>query len=245
MSEPAPFDPILTARHILRRAGTASLGTLDEAGNPFVTLVTLATLPDGRPVLHLSDLAVHAKNLKRSPRASLLVVAPGGEGGNPLAGARITLTGTIAPTTEPLAAARYRARHGGTSDFHDFHYYALTPEASHLVAGFGRILSLAAAELFPDLSDCGDAIAGESMVVEHMNEDHGEAIALYATQLLGLPDGAWKMTASDPDGIDLECDGNRARLDFPTRAHSVQELGGHLKAYARTARAKLQPATTE
>lgn len=240
MSDSAAFDPILTGRHILRVAATASLGTLDETGAPFVSLVTLATLPDGRPVLHLSDLAVHSRNLKLDSRASLLVVAPGGEGGNPLAGGRITLTGRLHRTDAAGAVARYAARHGGTQHFSDFHHYVLEPVGAHLVAGFGRILSLAPADLFPNLSDCAAAIEGETMIVEHMNEDHDEAIALYATQLLSLPEGAWKMTGCDPDGIDLQCDGVRARLDFPTRAHDVGEAGGHLKTFAKEARAKLQ-----
>jgi len=124
MSAETPFDPVATARSIIRSAGAASLGTLDETGGPFVSLVTFATLPDGRPVLSLSDLAVHSKNLKRDPRASLLFVAPGGEGGNPLAGARLTVTGRLAQSTDTHAAWRYRQMHGdGASSFADFHIY--------------------------------------------------------------------------------------------------------------------------
>jgi putative heme iron utilization protein len=237
MLDDTAFDPIGVGRTILRTATTASLGTLDETGAPFVTLVTIASLADRRPVLHLSELAVHTRNCKHNDRVSLLLVAPGGEDGNPLAGARITLTGRLVRIDTPHAAARYAARHGGTQGFADFHHYALDPGPSHLIAGFGRIVPIAAAELFPEAADCAGLIEGETGIVDHMNADHGEAIALYATRLLGLPDGAWRITGCDPDGIDLIGGRKRARLDFPTRATSVAEAGGHLKAFAKAARA--------
>lgn len=238
MAQETPFDPIATARSIVRSARSAGLGTLDASGAPFVTLVTFATMPDGRPILSLSDLAIHTQNLKRDPRASLLFVAPGGESGNPLAGARLTLTGRLAATEDAHALWRYRQIQGdGTSAFADFHHYLFEISGSHLVAGFGRIEQIAPAELIPDYSDCGDLLAGEKMVVEHMNDDHSEAIALYAQKLLGLPPSNWRMTGSDPDGIDLVSAAGRARLDFPERARTVAEAGGYLKTFAKQARA--------
>ena len=94
-----------TAKHVLRLAATASLGTLDAERRSFRTsLVTVATTPAGEPILLLSDLAAHTRNLKRDPRASLLLVAPGGEGGDPLAGARLTLTGTLARDDDERAS---------------------------------------------------------------------------------------------------------------------------------------------
>lgn len=237
MSAETPFDPVATARSIIRSAGAASLGTLDETAGPFVSLVTFATLPDGRPVLSLSDLAVHSKNLKRDPRASLLFVAPGGEGGNPLAGARLTVTGRLAQSTDTHAAWRYRQMHGdGASSFADFHIYVFEIEASHLVAGFGRIVPVAPADLLTDLAGCDDLRAGEVMVVEHMNDDHSDAIALYAQKLLGLPHSNWRMTGCDPEGIDLASAAGRARLGFPERAATVAEAGGYLKDFAKEAR---------
>jgi len=239
MLDDKPFDPVQTARSILHQVVAGSLGTLDESGAPFVSLVTVASLPDGRPVLSLSDLAVHTKNLKRDPRASLLLVAPGGEAGNPLAGARLTLTGTLAKSEDPHAAWRYQQLHGGAgghSSFADFNHYVLDIAGSHLVAGFGRIVQLAPAELLKDLSGAEDLAAGEKMVVEHMNDDHLDAISLYAVTLLGQPVANWRMTGCDPLGIDLVAAGRRARLEFPARAVTVADAGGHLKRFAREAR---------
>lgn len=236
MPDDKPFDPVLAGRSILRAATVGSLATLDETGHPLATLVTVATLADGRPVLSLSDLALHTKNLKRDPRASLLLVAPGGEGGNPLAGARISLSGRIEPINDEAAVRRHAALHGDLG-LADFHAYAMDLERAHLVAGFGRIVEIKGHELLNDYSDCADLLAGEKMIVEHMNEDHRDAIELYATVLLALAPGDWRITGCDPDGIDLISASGRGRLAFPIRAHTVAEAGGHLKTFAKEARA--------
>jgi putative heme iron utilization protein len=57
---------------------------------------------------------------------------------------------------------------------------------------------------------------GEAGIVAHMNEDHADALQLYAGKLLGLPGSDWRMTGIDPEGIDLRCSGKVARLAFDT-----------------------------
>jgi putative heme iron utilization protein len=239
MLDKSTFDPVATGRAVIRSTIAGSLATLDEAGNPFATLVTMATMPDGRPIFALSDLAIHTHNLKRDPRASVLLVAPGGENGNPLAGARITLVGTIERSDDPQAAWRYALRQGkaaSASALPGFHHYILNVTSSHLVAGFGNIAQVPAKDLLLDLSDCQALLDGEKGVVEHMNEDHADAIALYAIKLLNLPAGNWRMTGCDPEGIDLATATQRAFLPFPTRATTVGEAGGYLKSFAKQAR---------
>jgi putative heme iron utilization protein len=239
MPDNSSFDPVATGRAVIRSTIAGTLATLDEAGNPFATLVTMATMPDGRPVFSLSDLAVHTHNLKRDPRASLLLVAPGGETGNPLAGARITLVGTVERTDDPHAAWRYALRQGkaaSASALPGFHHYVLNVTSSHLVAGFGNIAQVPAQDLLLDYSDSQELLDGEKMVVEHMNDDHAEAIGLYAIKLLNLPAGNWRMTGCDPEGIDIATSTRRAFLPFPARATTVGEAGGYLKSFAKQAR---------
>jgi putative heme iron utilization protein len=212
------FQPVKEARKVLRRAATGSLATLDQNGYPFASLVTVAMTAEGEPLMLLSDLAVHTKNLKRDDRASLLLVAPGGEGGDPLAGARMTVTGKIVPDTDADHRRRYFARHeegAGYADFKDFNFYRLQVETTHLVAGFGRIISVSRNELLVDIAGREEILSGEEGAVSHMNEDHAEAIHVYATKLLGLPAASWKMTGFDLEGLDLRAGELRGRLDFP------------------------------
>lgn len=239
-SDTAPdFAARATARHLLRTAFQAALGTLDpDSGAPHVSLVTVATLPDGAPVLLLSDLAVHTRNLKADPRVSLMVSEPV-RPGDPLALARVTVAGTIARTEEPAALRRFLARHpdtGGYAAFKDFSVYRIAPEQAHLVAGFGRIVTLPAADLMTDVAGCDALLASEEGAIAHMNQDHADALSLYATRLAGAPDGDWRATGLDPEGIDLVAGTLAARVTFPEPVGAGGSLRAVLVDLARRAR---------
>ena len=146
-------DNSKTAENIFTTAQVASLGTTAEDGSPFVSLVTVAANQQ-RATMLLSGLAVHTKNLERDPRCSLLLVEPGGESGNPLEGARLTLSGSVSKLareqdgdsrqvflTQHPSAAMY-------ADFGDFAFYDFEIDSAYLVAGFGKIQKMTAAELF-------------------------------------------------------------------------------------------------
>lgn len=236
-----PLDATATARRVLRLATTGAFATLTIEGAPFATLVTVATTPEGEPILLISDIAVHTKNVKRDNRASLLLIAPSGESGDPLAGARLTVTGTLALDDDANHQRRFLARHPeakGYARFKDFHFCKMTVTGSHVVAGFGRIVDLSPSELLIDTSDSGDLIASEEGAIEHMNDDHAEALALYATRLLGMPEGEWIATGADPDGLDLSAGALRARLAFPEKARNGADLREVLVAFAKEARRK-------
>jgi heme iron utilization protein len=238
-----PFSPPDSARQVLRLAITGSLATLNEDGSPFASLVTVATSAAGEPVLLLSRLAVHTNNLIRDGRASLLLVARGGEGGDPLAGARLTISGKVVQDDDPELRRRFLGRHeeaAGYADFADFAFYRLAVASAHLVAGFGRIHTLSAAELLTDCSDCAGLLEAEAVAVAHMNEDHADAIGLYAIKLLGMPEGDWRATGCDPDGMDLRAGALRARLEFPVRVRSGGELRKALVELAAKARGQAQ-----
>jgi len=235
------FDAPATARTILRVAATGGLGTLGRDGAPFTTLVTVATALDGSPLLLLSDLAVHTRNLKRDPRASLLLVAPGGEDGDPLAGARVTVSGAIARADDEDDRRRFVARHGERqhhAGFTDFNFYRMSVERGHLVAGFGRIVSLTPEEMLTDVAGADQLAGAEAGAVAHMNEDHRDALRLYATVLLGLPDGDWTTTGADPDGLDLRAGSIRGRLPFPERVTTSADLRRVLVELVKAAREK-------
>ena len=137
-------DPAASARRILRRVARAALGTLlrDAGGAPYVSLVNVATDHDGAPLLLLSDLADHTRNLAADQRASLLLDDTGARE-DPLAGERADRAGTArADRASRSHRRRYLARHPVAAmyaDFRDFNFYRLAVERAHLVAGFGRI----------------------------------------------------------------------------------------------------------
>ncbi len=239
---PAAFLPAPAARRVLRLAATGALATLDPEGGPFASLVTVATTPAGDPILLISALARHTQNLAADRRASLLLVAPGGENGDPLAGARLTLTGTVGPADGASALRRrFLARHGeaaGYADFADFGFHRFAVEGGHLVAGFGRIVSLSPADILIDVGAAGGLIEAKESALADMNTDHAQAIGLIATRLLGLPKSDWRLTGIDPEGIDLAAGQSRGRLDFPQVVSDAATLRRVLADLARAARAR-------
>jgi putative heme iron utilization protein len=211
------------ARRLMRGRDHAALATT-LAGRPYVSLVATACAFDASPILLLSDLAQHTRNLLADPLVSLLFDDTA-EYPDPLAGPRLTLIGRAERCADPHALARFAARHpasAGYAGFADFHLYRVAIERGHLVAGFGRIAWIEAEHL--RFGGAAAALAkAEAEVVAHMNERHADAVALYAMRLLGRQDEGWRMTGIDPEGIDLrrpmEAGGDTARLDFAQSRH--------------------------
>ena len=138
------------ARQLIQVSGTAALASLLTDGAPFASYVITAPAADGAPLLLLSRLALHSRNIARDPRASLLFVRAPDEGSDNMTAARLTLTGRALRDGNADTPALFLARHPGAAGyagFQDFSYYRFEIEGGHLVAGFGRIVSLAPADL--------------------------------------------------------------------------------------------------
>jgi putative heme iron utilization protein len=160
--------------------------------------------------------------------------------GDPLQGARVMLMGAVAKTESPDARRRYLAYQPEAemfADFADFAFYELKLKGAHLVAGFGRIVDLKASDLLTDLTAAEAMVEAEPGAIEHMNADHAETCRLYATKLLGAPDGAWRCVGCDPEGLDLQSERIGLRLPFPQRVTEPGALRVMLKALAEQARA--------
>ena len=220
----AAREAAAAVRHLLRAADRAALATVmrpdaawGPAGAPYASLVLMALAPDATPLLLLSDLAEHTMNIRADARVSLLVDGTAGMT-DPLAGARATVQGRAARCDDPALRARFVTRHPDAAmyaGFADFHLYRIDADSAHLVGGFGRIRWVPGDAVRCSVADAAGALAAaEPEIVAHMNADHADALRLYATVLLGLPDGPWAMTGIDPEGLDLRFEARIARLDF-------------------------------
>ena len=139
-------------RELLQAQRTASLGTLDEHGAPFVSMVPYALLPaTGELVVHVSGLAAHTRNLERQPRAALMVCQAEVAGEPVHALARVSMDVTALPCPAGSAEhAAYLARFPEAEPMTalgDFRFVRLQPIGARQVAGFGAARSLDAAEL--------------------------------------------------------------------------------------------------
>ena len=235
-----PASPLADLPEVRRRtpaeeartlaAGTiqATLGTLSDDGGPWASLVTFGTLGDGSPVLCVSTLAEHGRNLQRDPRASLMIAQPG-RVDDPLAQGRVTLAGRAEVASGPEARDAYVAAIGPSSfyvDFTDFTIWTLRVERVRWVGGYGRMDSASAADYAAASADPVGPAAGGA--VTHLNEDHADALLAMVQALGGHPDAtSASCLAADRYGLDLMADTPRgrawARVAF---AEPVTEVAG-------------------
>ena len=238
MKPDTAFDARQAAKKLLREARSGALATLmTGSGDPYCSLVNVATAPDGAPLLLLSKLAIHTKNVLADARVSLMLDER--KEGDPLEGARIMLMGRLAVTDDPAARAAYLRRQPEAemfAGFADFDFYRMAVSHAHLVAGFGRIVDLSARDVLTDTAGAEALLAAETDAIAHMNADHADACRLYATKLLGGPDGPWVCVGIDPDGMELQQGRAALRLAFPQRINAPGPLRAVLKELAERAR---------
>ena len=244
MTEGEGPDRAAAARNLMRGCGQATLATLTRPGSdgegwPSASLVLTGFAPDGSPLLLISGLAEHTRNLNADPRCGLLFDDTAGHADR-LTGPRLSVQGEAVRDGDPALLRRFLARHPSAETyvgFGDFALWRVAVTRGHMVAGFGRIHSLSVEDLrLPD-GDCATLAGAEADIVTHMNQDHADAILLYATRLLGKMAGDWRLTGIDPDGADLRAGHNTARLPFATRVtHGGQARAElvRLVAQART-----------
>lgn len=238
------------ARTLLARAREGTLATRSQrhAGFPFASLMPYALDPTGRPLVLVSDLAVHTRNLKADDRASLLVTEPEAEDRNALGLARVTLLGPMAATSpQEEAAVRglYLERHSDAGywvDYPDFHFRRMEVQEIYYVGGFG-VMGWVSAEDFRDASPdpLRDAAAG---IIQHMNEDHADALVILA-RWKGIQEvEEARMRAVDRLGYHLRirtADGMRSlRISFPEEVRSSSRVRKALVDQVESAREELR-----
>lgn len=229
------------ARALLRRAFKGTLASVDARnGYPYASLITLATDSAGAPTFLISKLARHTANLVNDVRTSILIDETGALA-DPLQGARLTVWGRAAPADDEGVRRRFLARHPEAelyAGFPDFGFWRLKLEGGHFIGGFGRIFDLDPCDLLIPVDGAQALIEAEAGIVAHMNEDHAEALELYATAFSGARRGPWRMTGIDPEGCDLTLDGEARRVIFAAPVATPGEARQELVRLAAEARAK-------
>jgi putative heme iron utilization protein len=227
------------ARLLARSIDRGSLATaMREDQWPYASLVMTASSYDGSPLLLISELAEHTQNILKDQRCGLLIDGTAGLD-TPLTGSRITLIGTLQRTEDSRDFERYIRRHADAeiyAGFADFALYRMAVERTHMVAGFGEIHWIDGAA-FNFNTDSSAALAeAEADIIDHMNDDHGDAVTLYARNLLHHPTGEWRLTGVDPEGCDLRSAGAVARLAFDRIVCDAEQARAELVKLVKKAR---------
>jgi putative heme iron utilization protein len=238
MQQNEHFDSSRLTRLLLRKSRQGALATLMAGrGDPYCSLVNVASHPDGTPILLISRLAVHTKNILADARVSLMLDER--TDSDPLEGARIMLMGRaeeVASDHLEIVRRRYLNAHPSAEafvDFKDFSFFLIRPANVHLVAGFGRIVDLEPEQFLTSVADAEPLLEAEQGAIAHMNADHRDTVNLLAAR-----PADWRCTGCDPEGLDLAAERLTLRLDFPARVTGPAELRQMLVRLAAEARAK-------
>lgn len=228
---PAQPSAAEQARTIAAANNAATLATLTVDGDPWASLVAYGLI-GGAPVLCVSNLAEHGRNLANDPRASLSIVTASSDA-DPLATSRITLAGVVAA---PLGADRDTARAAYMDavpaarffiEYSDFALWVMRVDRVRWVGGYGRMDSASSEQYLAAEPDPVTPAAGRA--VAHLNADHADALASMARVFGGYPDTDESVcTGIDRYGLDLRVHTPRGvaytRVGFPEPLTSAEQL---------------------
>lgn len=215
--------PGVQSRRIIRAAERAALATIATKGKggvggpwPYTSLVLATCDHDISPLLLISELADHTRNLRQNPRVSLLYDGTGGLD-DPLSGPRVAVQGEAEPIDKGRLLDRYLRRHPSAevyAGFNDFHLFRVRPVRAHIVAGFGQIDWIEAGDLMLPAESCGTLAENEPAILANWNEEHGDLFDALARGLLHRRGKGWRATGLDPEGVDIRRGGSLARIEF-------------------------------
>jgi putative heme iron utilization protein len=109
-------------------------------------------------------------------------------------------------------------------------------ETAHLNGGFAKAAEYQWSDLAVALEDAGSLLEVEASALEHLNNDHADALCLYAEKLAKEPAARWRATGLDPEGLDLSAGDLTTRITFPqriTEANALRRVLSELGAAAR------------
>jgi len=224
------------ARCYLRARHHGVLSTLSHriAGYPYGSVVPFVLDHQAQPVILVSRLAEHTRNLEADFRTSFVVRDDGDE---VQAGARLTLLGNAAPIdgdrTLRARFLRYQPQAQQLLGLRDFSFWRITPLTLRFIAGFGAIRWISAAEFSPPVHGFAEV---EADIVAHMNADHPDALRACCRESLGREVRETQVLGVDCDGFDARADGVRLRLDFPEMAPDAESVRRTLVKMTREAR---------
>lgn len=231
------------AKNLIRTARFGALAVMEAGtGHPLASRVAVATDLDGTPVILTSTLSGHTAAILETPACSLLVGEPGK--GDPLAHPRVSLFCRArridrGGDDHERLRRRYLLRHPKAAlyvDFGDFAFFRLELERASLNGGFGKAFELQSDDLLTALGDAEGWMSMEGGAVAHMNEDHADAVKLYAEILCKAEPANWRLAGLDPEGLDLAAGDNIERLWFAEILDKPEAVRPVLVSLAKEAR---------
>lgn len=238
------------ARTLLDEQRQSVVATLTQTGHPFASRAPFTPLSDGSPIVCISDLAEHTMNIRRDPRASVLVSEAVDDAEDPLARPRVTLVGSFLPFgPTPEQIQTHLQRHPSAAGYvglDDFSWWRLDVLTARYVGGYGLMGWASGDELRSSSPD--PVLPASQPMIDHLNDDHADACRDIVRALAGLDDASSaRVTALDrygitflsrrPDGVTV------ARVAFDAVLAGPGDVRAATVRLANRAREQLAPAS--
>lgn len=244
IANPAQPSAAEEARTIVASTNIGTLASLTVDGDPWASFVTFGLL-GGNPVLCVSTMAEHGRNLAADPRASISIVSDIAK--DPLATSRVTLAGIVhRPEGDEFTAARDAHVSAVEAakyyiDYTDFSVWVLRVDRVRWVGGYGRMASATSEDYHAAEPD--PILPKAAFGVDHLNADHADSLLLMAQHLGGYPDATKAVcTRADRYGLGLQVTTPRGwaptRVGYLEPINDIEDLRGATVELTRLARSK-------
>lgn len=226
------------ARRFLRGTRSAVLSTHSarHAGYPFGSIAPFVLDHTGQPLILISTIAEHTRNIAAHNKVSLIAFDPAAT--DMQAAGRLTLLGEarIADKQDGALRERYLRYFPQASqyfDMHDFLFHRIAVYNARYIGGFGNIHWLEGAALAAPPNSLAEQ---EASILSHMNSDHAESLRAYCRHVHGVvPEDLPAMVGIDCDGFDVRADGKLLRIAFESPVTHAQEARAALVTLSRAA----------
>lgn len=224
------------ARRFTRGQTSGVLSTISKRleGFPFGSVSPFILDHAGRPVILISEIAEHTKNIDADPRVSIIVQPYSTD--MQVTG-RITIIGRAQRLDDKDRLGprylRYFPQAESYFVMHDFHFYSIEPVRIRWIGGFGRIFWV---DPEAYLVTAGTLAEAETGILEHMNADHADMLRACCRQRHGVEVEEATMIGIDPDGFDVRAGDRLLRFGFDTPVSRAEEARTALVALAKLCR---------
>jgi putative heme iron utilization protein len=198
--------------------GVLSTVSIDLPGYPFGSVTPYCTDRRCRPIIYISHIAQHTKNIVADSRVSLTVVERGGSEDVQAQG-RVTCIGDARPVEngDDDVRERYFRYFPSARQYertHGFEFFRLELVRVRFFGGFGQIFWV---EPSAFMTANPFSPAEESRIIQHMNKDHAETLSRY------VGGGTAEMAGIDAEGFDVLKAGKKIRIPFASPVANMEE----------------------
>lgn len=232
------MTPAEEARKFLRSTRSAVLSTHSARlpGYPFGSITPFVLDHDGNPLILISTIAEHTKNIAANPHVSLIAFDLSAT--DMQAGARLTMVGDAVASDkqdEALRARylRYLPQAAEYFDMHDFLFHRVEIKQARYIGGFGKIHWITGDELRPLPNSLATQ---EDAILDHMNADHADSLRAYCRHWHDASPENVQMLGIDADGFDVRADGRTLRFSFEAPVVDALSARAALVAMSRAAK---------